>query len=120
MNAITPLSKWSEGRNHRLEEEADKMEGKKKKEKWYVKCTRSDLNGKTVTKREEKTALKHPPPHLYSSSLGLADQFPLDIDYCYNCTILITCPLESLSLSPFLAYLTALHFSLFISFGLDF
>lgn len=40
-----------------------------------------------------------PPPHLNSSSLGLADQFPLDIDYCYNCTILITCPLESLSLS---------------------
>lgn len=71
-------------------------------------------NGKEMTEREEKSALKHPPrhhsltsfsvrppPHLYSSSLDLADQFPLDIDYCYNCTILITCPLETLVLSFF-------------------
>lgn len=71
-------------------------------------------NGKEMTEREEKSALKHPPrhhsltsfsvrppPRLYSSSLDLADQFPLDIDYCYNCTILITCPLETLFLSFF-------------------
>lgn len=75
-----------------------------------------------MTKREEESALKHPPQHhpllslcpstssFISSSLGLADQFPLDIDYCYNCTVLITCSLESLSLSLFRAALAALHF----------
>ncbi len=115
MNAITPLCEWRERRN---------QNGRKEKEKWdKTKCTRTELNGITTSKREKKSSLKHPPqhhsllppsilppPHLYSSSLGLADQFPLDIDYCYNCTMLITCPLESLSLSPFLAALTALHF----------
>lgn len=111
MNAITPPA-WMEGvkKITGSRKNPGKMEGRKKKEKWdKMKSTRTELDGITMTKREEKSALKHPPQHppqhrslhllIYIPLLSvLADQFPLDIDYCYNCTMLITCPLESLSL----------------------
>ena len=77
-------------------------------------CSRASTSASLSSSRSPSLHLLIYIPHL----LVLLISFPLDIDYCYNWTILITCPLEPLS-SLFLA---SPPLSMFISSsaGLDF
>lgn len=124
MNAITFLL----DRGHReitgWRRNQTKVRGWKKR-RW---CTRTELRGKTIfEKKRERRKSAHPattstlltlffilPSHLCSWTPGLAEQFPLDIDYCCNCTMLITWLLGSSLLRLFLSSLFTLHF-LFLS-----
>lgn len=88
-----PLKWIGERRHERRKDMA--IECRKKKRGLEFKEVRENVMGDKLQRHIPASPFC---VHLYSLHLGPPDRFPLGIDYCYNCTPLVTCLMESLSL----------------------